>query len=104
MQVVGVRHVNFQKVTFVWVLYQLTYVTLKLIWVAAPFIPTSQKVLAHGPTVKIVSIQLLKVMTLLNRIELFIHILIVRLHVSTKCLSNTALCASLKHQQHIRFS
>ena len=95
--VMEVVKVSFQEVTVTLILSQLTDVPLELFWFAHPFETASWTALAHCPTIKIICIQVLKVMTLFPRIELFIHVLIVPLHVLMICLGNATSCASLKH-------
>ena len=97
VKVLGIRHTDCQEVTFIKVPCQLTDVALKLIWFAQPFEPTSWMALAHRPTIKIICIQVLKVMTLFPSIKPFIHVLIVRPHIGMNCLRNATLCVSLKH-------
>ena len=100
VKVVAIGYGNLQEVALTPILSQLT--DAMLFWIFHPSKPTSQKDLAHHPTIQVICIQVLKVTTLLFGVEPIAHILVACLHVSMNDLSDAALSTSLEHQQCIR--
>ena len=88
VQVVEVAMVRHEEVILTLFLSQLTDLVLKLIWVLHPFEPTSQEVLAHCPTIQVIGIRVLKVMTLLSGVKPIAHVLVACLHIPMNCLSD----------------
>ena len=95
---------SIQKVTLPSLLSELTDVAFKLIWVLHRFESASRRFLNHGPSIMIIGIQVLKVMTFFPRIEPVTHVLIVHPRVPINYMSDATSSTSLKHQQHIRIS
>ena len=105
MNVAMIRCINLhqhQEVALTLILNQLADV--KLFQVFHPSKPASLKALAHHPTIWVVCIQVLKVLTLLLGIKPIAQVLVVCLCILMKSLSDAASSTSLKHQEHVRVS